>query len=186
MNREERKVRKNNLKQKADDLKTQIDFQRKQLRPTLIPLKVLSEKTISFNDFKREWKGYNNQKGPENYLVKFININSAVFDFLGISAQLSRDTNGASAICFTTSKYAGCVPLLSPITGLPFGELIIEGLYGENLSELISIIREDLKIEYDERFKINICSTVKPPLYLECQKYIDKFVEAKRYRWRKF
>lgn len=185
MNRSEAKKPKSSLKQKADDLKDLIDLQKNQLRPVILPLKVLSEKTISFNELKKDWKGIDTRKA-EKHLIDFININSPVFEFLGITTQLSRDAKGASAIQFTTSKYAGCVPLLSPGTGKPYGELIVEGLYGEDLSELISVIKEDLKIEYDERFQINTVNTVKPPLYLECQKYIDKYIEAQRYRWRKF
>ena len=186
MSRAEARERKQLLKQKADDLKTNIDLQKRQLRPAVLPFKVLSEKTISFNDLKKDWKGIDTRKDAERHIIEFININSPVFEFLDITPRLARDTNGTSAIQFTTSKYAGCVPLLSPGTGMPYGELIIEGLYGENLSELISIIKEDLKIEYDERFQINTVNTVRPPLYLECQKFIDKYIEAKRYHWRKF
>lgn len=186
MSRAEARERKQLLKQKADDLKTNIDLQKRQLRPAILPLKVLSEKTISFNELKKDWKGIDTRKDAERHIIEFININSPIFDFLGINTQLARDSNGASAIQFTTSKYAGSVPLLSPGTGMPYGELVIEGLYGENLSELISVIKEDLKIEYDERFQINTVNTVRPPLYLECQKFIDKYIEAKRYHWRKF
>lgn len=186
MSRAEARERKQLLKQKADDLKTIIELQKKQLRPAILPLKVLSKKTIAFNDLKKDWKGIDTRKDAERHIIEFININSPVFEFLGITTQLARDVNGASAIQFTTSKYAGCVPLLSPGTGMPYGELIIEGLYGENLSELISVIKEDLIIEYDERFQINTVNTVRPPLYLECQKFIDKYIEAKRYHWRKF
>lgn len=186
MSRAEARERKQLLKQKADALKTNIDLQKRQLRPAILPLKVLSEKTISFNELKKDWKGIDTRKDAERHIIEFININSPVFDFLGITPKLACDSNGASAIQFTTSKYAGCVPLLSPGTGMPYGELVIEGSYGENLSELISVIKEDLKIEYDERFQINTVNIVRPPLYLECQKYIDKYMEAKRYHWRKF
>ena len=186
MSRAEDRERKQLLKQKADDLRTNIDLQKKQLRPIIFPLKVLSEKTIAFNALKIDWKGIDTRKGAEKLIIEFININSTVFEFLGITTQLVRDANGSSAIHFSTTKYAGCVPLLSPGTGMPYGELIVEGLYGENLSELISVIKEDLRIEYDERFQINTVNTVRPPLYLECQKYIDKYIEAKRYHWRKF
>ena len=186
MSRAEARERKQLLKQMADDLKTNIALQKRQLRPAILPLKVLSEKIISFNDIKKDWKGIDTRKDAERHIVDFININSPVFDFLGITPKLTRDANGASAIQFITSKHAGCVPLLSPGTGMPYGELIVEGLYGENLSELISVIKEDLKIEYDERFQIHTGRAVRPPLYLECQKFIDKYVEAKRYHWRKF
>ena len=186
MSRAEAKERKQLLKQKTDDLRINIDLQKRQLRPAIRHLKVLSDKTIPFNDLKKDWKGIDTRKDPERHIIEFITINAGAFEFLGITAQLSRDINGASAVLFITTKYAGCIPLLSPGTGMPYGELIVEGLYGENLSELISVIKEDLKIEYDERFQINAVNTVKPPLYLECQKFVDKYIEAKRYRWRKF
>ena len=57
MSRAEARERKQLLKQKADDLKTNIDLQKRQLRPAILPLKVLSEKTISFNELKKDWKG---------------------------------------------------------------------------------------------------------------------------------
>lgn len=186
MSRETQREQKLLLKQKADNLKINIDLQKKQLCPAILHLKVLSEKTIAFNELKNNWKGIDTRKDPERLIIDFININLPVFEFLGINTQLTRDVNGASAIRFSTSKYAGCVPLLSPGTGMSYGELIVEGLYGENLSELISVIKEDLKIEYDDRFQINAVNTVRPPLYLECQKFIDKYLEAKRYHWRKF
>lgn len=186
MSRAEAKERKKLLKQKVDDLKINIDLQKRKLRPAIRHINVLSDKTISYNDLKKDWKGIDTRKDPERHIIEFININADAFEFLGITAQLSRDINGASAVLFKTTKYAGCIPLSSPGTGMPYGELIVEGLYGENLSELISVIKEDLKIEYDERFQINTVNTVKPPLYLECQKFVDKYIEAKRYRWRKF
>lgn len=186
MSRAEARERKQLLKQKADDLKANIDLQKRQLSPVPLRLKVLSEKTIAFKELKKDWKGIDTRKDPEKLIIDFININSAVFEFLGISTLLTRDVNGTSAIRFSTSKYAGCVPLLSPGTGMPYGELLVEGLYDENLSELIYVIKEDLKIEYDERFQINTVNIVRPPLYLECQKFINKYIEAKRYHWRKF
>ncbi len=174
------------LKQEADNLKAAIDLQKKQLHSSILRLKVLSPKIISFDSLKKDWKGLDTRKDAERHLIEFKNINSDIFEFLGIAAELTRDSNGSSALQLTTSNYAGCVPLLSPATGMPYGELLVEGLYGENLSELISVIKQDLKIEYNERFQINTVNTVKPPLYLECQKYIDKYIEAQRYHWRRF
>ncbi len=177
---------KQQLKQKADNLKASIDFQKKQSRPTIIRLKVLSPQILTFEFLKKDWKGLDTRQDAERHLIDFKLINSDVFEFLGIEVELTRDPNGACSLQLTTSKYAGCVPILSPATGMPYGELLVEGLYDENLSELISVIKEDIKIEYDERFQINTINTVKPPLYLECQKYIDKYIEAKRYHWRMF
>lgn len=178
--------RKEFLKQKADEMKAKIDLQKKQLHPTKLPLKVLNEETISFDILKKDWKGIDTRKDPERHISEFININKAAFEFLGLTVELSRDSRGGCAALFKTSKYAGCIPLLSPGTGMSYGVLVIEGLYSENLSELISVIKEDIKIEYDDRFTINTIETLKAPLYLECQKYIDKYIEAKRNHWRKF
>lgn len=180
------KEQKELLKQKMEKLKASVDLQKKQLHPTKLPLKVLNEETISFDILKKDWKGIDTRKDPERLVSEFIKINQKAFDFLGITVELSRDSRGFCAALFKTSKYAGCIPLLSPGTGMPYGVLVIEGLYSENLSELISVIKEDLKIEYDDRFTINTIDTLKAPLYLECQKYIDKYIEAKRNHWRKF
>lgn len=187
MNRADAKQQKELLKQKSDELKVGINLRKKSLHPiTLPPLKILSEKILPYDDLKTNWKGIDTRKDAEKHIADFIKINQHAFKFLDIKAEFARDNKGACAVLLQTSKYAGCIPLSSPGTGLPYGELIVEGLYGENLSEILSLIKEDLKIEYDDRLKINAINIVKPPLYLECQKYIDKYIEAKKYHWRKF
>ena len=174
------------LKQKSDKLKVSLDLQKKMQPSSILRLKVLSGETVAFDKLKKDWKGIDTRKDPERHVIEFIKINQKALDFLEIKAELSRNDKGACAVLFNSSKYAGCIPLLSPGTGMPYGEIIVEGLYGENLSELISLIKEDLKIEYEDTFQINAINTVMPPLYLECQKYIDKYTEALRYHWRKF
>lgn len=184
--REEAREQRELLRQRSNKLKDTIDLQKKQLRPSILRLKVLSDEIISFEELKRDWKGIDTRKDAERHVIDFVKINQSALDFLGITVELSRDSKGYCAALFKTTKYAGCIPLLSPGTGMSYGELVIEGLYSENLSELISLIKEDLKIQYDERFHINSIDTIKAPLYLECQKYIDKYIEAKRNHWRKF
>jgi cell division protein FtsI/penicillin-binding protein 2 len=75
MSKAEARELKQLLKQKADNLKTNIDLQKRQLRPAILSLKVLSEKTIAFNDLKKDWKGIDTRKDAERHIIEFININ---------------------------------------------------------------------------------------------------------------
>ena len=83
-------------------------------------------------------------------------------------------------------KYVGCVPFVSPITGIKTGNLLVRGRFGEDISELLSIVGEGVNIEYEPTYLLKQESTIKPPLYFICQQYIDKYIEAKKVHWQKF
>lgn len=145
---------------------------------------VLQANAISFSSLNEIWD--EDKRYPETAVQKFLLRNAEIFKFLEINAIGEYADSGKYVLELTTSKYIGCVPLLSPSTGLPSGNLIVTGRFGEDVSELLSVIGEFVEPEFNESIKLSYGSYVKPPLYFECQNYIDRYIEAKKYKWRKF
>ena len=145
---------------------------------------VLQTNAISFSSLNEAWD--EDKRYPETAVQKFLLRNAVSFKFLEVNAVGEYADSGKYVLELTTSKYIGCVPLLSPSTGLPSGNLIITGRFGEDVSELLSVIGEFVEPEFDDGLKLSLGSYVKPPLYFECQNFVDRYIEAKRYKWRKF
>jgi len=145
---------------------------------------VLQSNTLSFSDLNEVWG--EDKRFPESSVQKFLLRNAETLNFLKIDASGEYTESGRYVLKLTTSKYIGCVPLLSPSTGLPSGNLIITGRFGEDVSELLSVIGDFVEPEFSEKLRLSAGSYVKPPLYFECQNYIDRYIEAKKYKWRKF
>lgn len=145
---------------------------------------VLQTSAVSFSSLNEAWD--EDKRYPETAVQKFLLRNSETFKFLEIDAAGEYADSGKYVLKLITSKYIGCIPLLSPRTGLPSGNLIITGRFGEDVSELLSVIGEFIEPEFSEYLKLSLGSYIKPPLYFECQNFVDRYIEAKRYKWRKF
>ena len=103
------------------------------------PFKVLSEHVISYKELVAKYKG---DKLYANELASlFLLRNRKALRFLGIVEGVSSE----SGIRLITSRYVGCVPLVSPKTGLPGGFIQVVGNFGEDISELLSVIDGTLK-----------------------------------------
>lgn len=145
---------------------------------------VLQTNTLSFSELNEAWD--EDKRYPETAVQKFLLRNVETLKFLDMDAVGEYADSGKYILKLTTSKYIGCVPILSPKTGLPSGNLIITGRFGEDVSELLSVIGEFVEPEFSDKLKLSAGSYIKPPLYFECQNFIDHYIEAKKYKWRKF
>ncbi len=146
-------------------------------------LSVLSEKTISYDNLQSVWK--TDKRYPEASIQRFIRLNQKAFDFIGITAK-GTYINERYVLVLTTSIYAGVITILSPKDGLPFGNILVKGRYGEDISELMSTIGEYVQPEFDESLKLKADNFVHAPLYMECMKYIDTYIKARQLKWHKF
>lgn len=150
------------------------------------PLSTLSTTIWTSDKMKKRWKwNRGREKTMEPAIQRFIDLNSKSLDFLGISAKLVTD-GLKPALQLTTSKYVGTVPIKSPQNGKYVGDLSVRGRFGEDAAELIPLLGDHVKIEYNDELRLNKPSVINPPIYIECCKYIDTFFEAQRYKWRKF
>ena len=144
-------------------------------------IKVLDDIYISFDELISSYNG----RYPNELANHFLSRNAMALRFLGIEGVVV-NTSKKGKIKLTSSRYAGCIPLINPNTGLHGGSITVLGRYGEDISELYSVIESSMEPEFDDKLKFRSDSYVKPPLYFECMKYIDKYAEALKYKWRKF
>ncbi len=132
---------------------------------------------------KQSWKW--RDRSMESVMQRFIDFNQKNLSYLGISANVET-VNGRPAIKLTTSKFIGAIPIMSPMNGKAVGDLVVSGRFGENAGELITLLDSSIKPEYSEVFHLVQDSQMTPPIFIECCKYVDKYLEAERFKWKKF
>lgn len=139
--------------------------------------------SFPFTELNKEW-GCDKRYGIDA-LQRFLLLNQRGFDFLNIKADIEIVGNNPY-LKLSTSQFAGSIPLLSPKDGKPYGDLGVGGRYGEDISELLSMIGDTLLPKYEDSLPPLSTSVLEPPLYFECCNYIDKFFEVERARWHQF
>lgn len=122
---------------------------------------------------------------PEAFLNRFILINRCSLDFLEIKAEI-RQVDYRCFLGLTTSKKIGVAPIYSPVTGKPFCDIKISGRYNEEVGGLLSILGDTITPEYSESLQLAGKAQEKPPIYLECCRFVDKYQDSLRCEWRKF
>ena len=132
---------------------------------------------------KQSWKW--RDRSMESVMQRFIDLNLKNLSYLGISANVET-VNGRPAIKLTTSKFIGAIPIMSPMNGKAVGDLVVSGRFGENAGELITLLDSSIKPEYSDVFHLVQDSQMTPPIFIECCKYVDKYLEAERFKWKKF
>ncbi len=120
----------------------------------------------------------------ESGMQHFIDLNQKNLSYLGITATIENN-QGKPALKLTTSKYIGAIPIISPMNGKSVGDLIVVGRFGENAGELITLLDSSIRPEYSDEFQLVLDSQMTPPIFIECCKYIDKYIEDERSKWRK-
>lgn len=143
----------------------------------------LQDVSIPYEDLNSVWKC--DKRYGADTLRHFIALNKRAFDFIGIRAEI--DTSlGKISLRLSTSRYAGTIPLLSPKSGKPYGDLVIRGRFGEDISGLLAAVQDSLPPEYDPSLPPIEDSTLEPPFYFECCRFIDHWRGVERSQWCKF
>jgi hypothetical protein len=152
---------------------------------TVLPLQVLSSNTFTMDKLKDFLSG--DKRKFERDIQRLISLNKKAFDYLRIDASGQYDDSFNFSLCLKSSEYSGVVPLRSARTGLICGYLKVVGRYGEDIDEVLPILRdEDFTPDFDNTMSIGGDMAVAPPKYIECAKYVDKYVQADRFHWQKF
>ncbi len=128
-------------------------------------------------------------KNDNSYLESFIHFNETNLKFLGIHCSLSTDPS-KPGITIHTSRYAGAIPLRSPFNGKYDLDLKVKGSYSSGISddELYDILLEmksTMMLEFHPSLSLT-SNSVKPPLYFECEKFVDLFEESGIANWNRF
>lgn len=131
----------------------------------------------------KHWKW--SDRSIEPVMQRFIDLNKDALDFLGITAHIET-VDSQSVLRLNTSKMVGAVPIKSPMNGKVVGDLSVKGRYGEQSEELISLLQDKLEIHYRSDMELSGNNALTPPIYLDCGKYIDLYLQAERFHWQKF
>lgn len=137
----------------------------------------------SSDKIKQSWKW--SDRSMESVMQRFIDLNQKNLSYLGIEANIE-SVNGKPSIKLSTSKYIGAIPIKSPMNGKAVGDLIVTGRYGENAEEIITLLDSSIKPEYSDEFQLVQNSQIAPPIFIECCKYIDTYIDAEHFKWQKF
>lgn len=135
-------------------------------------------------DKVKSWR-WGDNRYLETIMQRFIVLNQKNLNYLGITASVI-EQNSRPAIQLCTSKFIGAIPIFSPANGKPCGDLTVAGRFGENAAELITFLDDSIRPEYSDEFLLTLDSQMTPPIFIECCKYIDTYLEADRFKWRKF
>ncbi len=146
-------------------------------------LPTLSSVYWSSDKLKQCWKW--SDRSMESVMQRFIDLNQKNLSYLGVCANIET-VDGKPSIKLSTSNYIGAIPILSPMNGKAEGDLVVSGRFGENASELITMLDSSIKPEYSDEFRLVQYSQMTPPIFIECCKYIDTYIEAERFKWQKF
>ena len=149
----------------------------------MVNLCTLEEISIPYEELNSIWKC--DKRHAANVLRHFIALNKEAFDFIGVRADIDASFN-ATRLLITTSHYAGTVPLLSPRNGKSYADLTIRGRFGEDISGLLTTVQDSLLPEYDSSLPDIQDTSVEPPLYFECCRFIDFWQRVEKAQWCKF
>ena len=146
-------------------------------------LPTLSSVYWSSEKLKQSWKW--SDRSMESVMQRFIDLNQKNLSYLGICAIIET-VDGKPSLKLSTSKYIGAIPIISPMNGKAVGDLIVSGRFGENAGELITMLDSSIKPEYSDEFRLVQDSQMTPPIFIECCKFIDTYMEAEHFMWQKF
>ena len=138
--------------------------------------------TCLISDLQSSWHA-DKSSSSDTVVTRFLKLNKKAFDFLGI---IPLEADNTAFLRFKTSNFAGCVPLISPVTGKIYANLIVNGRFNEDVSDILPLLPDALNIEYNNDLVLLHQIKVKPPIYFECIKFIEKYLVAQRTHWRKF
>lgn len=146
-------------------------------------LQTLETFSFPFTELNKAW-GCDKRYGMDA-LQRFLFFNRRALDFLNIKTSI--ETVGyVPHLKIITSQFAGSIPTLSPRDGMPSGDICVGGRFGEDVSELLSIIGDTLLPTYDDTLAPLNSSLLKPPLYFECCNFVDQWIKLERAHWHKF
>lgn len=138
----------------------------------------------------KKWFPQADKRYIGQHLQKFIDYNSQVFNFLGVTPYIiGSDLN--SSIVFRTSQFIGSIPLRSPDTGKQIGDFVITPRYlgkhrYEDYIEILNVLGNEISPELLDSLPLISGRNFKPPLYLEATKFICILEEVSKRPWRKF
>mgnify|MGYP003289886933 CR=1 FL=1 len=145
-----------------------------------LELTSLHERTLKVEDINSIWSAVDDMAVC---FQQFIRYNRASLEFLDITCEMS---TVETALILKASQMVGCAPLISPVTGKQCGNIVVKSEYQDDIDGLVPVINGDIDLRYRNDLPLNKSPLVHPPIYMECIRYVDKYLEAKKHHWQKF
>ena len=138
----------------------------------------------------KKWFKNADRRYIEHALYKFIEYNSDVFKFLGVTPKIEGLDKKVS-LSFSTSKYIGSIPLRASDTGKQIGDLLVSPRYiahnrFSEYIEIVDLLGESISPEIKHSLPLASGNTFRPPLYLEAVKFISSLEKLLQTHWLKF
>lgn len=155
-----------------------------------IPCLTENTTAISGITLQKKWFKTADKRILGQYLQKFINYNSRLFNFLKISPQLI-GTDQNISIKFSTSQFIGSIPLRSPDNGKQIGDFVVTPRFTgkdryEEYIEILDLLGTEINPQIIDSLPLASGRNFRPPLYLEAVKFISALEILIRNPWRKF
>lgn len=136
------------------------------------------EKLVDVSDRRESFKIFN----------IFIQNNIKNLDFLGINCNLEGHEKEGS-ISFESSQYVGAIPMMSS-KNIQIGDFCVTPRFAntkkfEEYTELMNLLEHSIEYEIMDSAPLK-SEFMKPPLYLECMKFINLFDLVLKSNWRMF
>jgi len=148
---------------------------------------------LSAEKISKKWFGRSDSRYIDRTIQDFIQLNKELFNFLKITPMTSGSYRNLG-LSFRTENFIGAIPLRSPNTGKIFADFIVYPRYLENKGkenvneyiEIIHLLDEMLSPEFLDSYELVTKNHVRPPIYFECMKFLDLFLESLKENWVKF
>ena len=152
----------------------------------------LTERSKQLNGIvlQKKWFKSADKRIIGQYLQKFINYNSDLFDFLGVSPIINGSDQSTSLV-FRSSSYIGTIPLRASDTGKQIGDFVVTPRFTgrdrfEDYIEILNLLGSEISPEVIDSLPLASGRNFRPPLYLEAVKFIDNLESLVSKPWRKF
>ena len=155
-----------------------------------IPCLTEQSRQLSGLALQKKWFKSADKRIMGQYLQKFIDYNSELFNFIGVQPYIiGSDQN--TALIFQSSGFIGSIPLRSSDTGKQIGDFVVMPRYTgrdrfEDYIEILNILGTEISPEVIDSLPLASGRNFKPPLYLEAIKFIDSLETLIMRQWRKF
>ncbi len=152
----------------------------------------LTERSIQLPGIalQKKWFKSADKRIIGQYLQKFIDYNSAQFEFLGVQpCILGTDQN--TALVFRSSGFIGSIPLRASDTGKQIGDFVVMPRFAgrdkfDDYIEILNLLGAEISPEVIDSLPLASGKNFRPPLYLEAVKFIACLEKIIMRPWRKF
>ncbi|MEP7107651.1 MAG: hypothetical protein ABI760_06700 [Ferruginibacter sp.] len=139
---------------------------------------------------QKKWFRSAEKRNIGQYLQKFIDYNSALFNFLGVIPYIV-GTDQNTSLTFRSSEFIGTIPLRASDTGKQIGDFIVRPRFTgrdrfEDYIEILNLLGTEISPQVIDSLPLASGRNFRPPLYLEAIKFIATLEKLIKSTWRKF